>query len=229
MPSRETRGQPTSLRRSYRCAFEALCGLGWCNNTLNLAQMVGAKQLGYLRAWLRRKRPSCDLGRLHEAIAQWNRRPANLSFDRRSASYNRWPRRCDGFGACSIASACKRAQRLDRRTPSCKRSAAQADANAAARARSVRSDSTKVVVPLVQDELRAWPARRAMLIRAARLCTDAVRVAIRPSTVHAEVQTLLQQHALADSAALVKFACAKPFEARRPSRCRALAHRNVAC
>jgi hypothetical protein len=48
----------------------------------------------------------------------------------------------------------------------------------------------KVVVPLVQDELQAWPARRAMLIRAARSCTDAVRVAIRPSTVHAEVQTL---------------------------------------
>jgi hypothetical protein len=107
-----------------------------------------------------------------------------LSFDRRSASYNRWPRRCDGFGACSIASACKPAQRLDRRTPSCKRSAAQADANAAARApRTVRSDSTKVVVPLVLDELHAWPARRAMLIYAARLRTDAVRVAIRPSTV----------------------------------------------
>ena len=104
--------------------FEALFGLGWCDNTLNLAPMVGAKQLGYLRAGLRRKRPSCDLGRLHEAIAQWNRRPANLSFDRRSASYKRWPRRCDGFGACSIASACKPAQRLDRRTPSCKRSAA---------------------------------------------------------------------------------------------------------
>ena len=40
------------------------------------------------------------------------------------------------------------------------------------------------------DELHAWPARRAMLIRAARSCTDAVRAAIRPSTVHAEVQTL---------------------------------------
>jgi hypothetical protein len=53
-----------------------------------------------------------------------------------------------------------------------------------------RSDSTKVVVPLVLDELHAWPARRAMLIRAARLRTNAVRVAIRPSTVHAEVQTL---------------------------------------
>jgi hypothetical protein len=29
--------------------FEALFGLGWCNNNLNLAQMDGAKQLGYLR------------------------------------------------------------------------------------------------------------------------------------------------------------------------------------
>ena len=171
--------------------FEALFGLGWCDNTLNLAPMVGAKQLGYLRAWLRRKRPSCDLGRLHEAIAPWNRRPANLSFDRRSASYKRWPRRCDGFGAYSIASACKPAQQLDRRTPSCKRSAAYADANAAARApRTVRSDSTKVVVPLVQDELQAWPARRAMLICASASCTEAVRAAILPSTVHAEVRTL---------------------------------------
>jgi hypothetical protein len=61
----------------------------------------------------------------------------------------------------------------------------------AARApRTVRSDSSKTVVPLVQDELQAWPARRAMLIRAARPCTDAVCAAIRPSTVHAEVQTL---------------------------------------
>jgi hypothetical protein len=53
---------------------------GWCNNTLFLAQMVmvGATQLGYLRAWLRPKKPSCDLCRLHEAIAQWNRRPANF-------------------------------------------------------------------------------------------------------------------------------------------------------
>jgi hypothetical protein len=42
----------------------------------------------------------------------------------------------------------------------------------------------------VQDELQAWPARCAMLICAARSCTDAVRVAIRPSTVHAELQTL---------------------------------------
>ena len=42
----------------------------------------------------------------------------------------------------------------------------------------------------MQDELHAWPARRAMLLYAARLCTDAVREAIRPSTVHAEVQTL---------------------------------------
>ena len=63
--------------------------------------------------------------------------------------------------------------------------------DSAARApRTVRSDSTNVVVPLVQDELQAWPARCAMLIYAARSCTDAVRVAIRPSTVHAELQTL---------------------------------------
>ena len=83
--------------------FEALFGLGgWCNNNLSVAQMVGGTQLGYPRAWLRRKEPSCDLGRLHEAIAQWNRRPANFNFDRRSASYKRWPRRCDGCGAYCI-------------------------------------------------------------------------------------------------------------------------------
>jgi hypothetical protein len=126
------------------------------------------------------------------------RRPANFNFDRRSASYKRWPRRCDGFRAYSIASARKPAQQLDRRRQSCKRSAAYADANAAARApRTVRSDSTNVVVPLVQDELQAWPARCAILIYAARSCTDAVRVAIRPSTVHAELQTLCS-NALAD-------------------------------
>ena len=171
--------------------FEALFGLGgWCNNNLSVAQMVGGTQLGYPRAWLRRKEPSCDLGRLHEAIAQWNRRPANFNFDRRSASYKRWPRRCDGFGAYSIASACKRAQQLDRRTPSCKSSAAQADANAVARAPQTVRDSTKAVVPLVLDELQAWPARRVMLICAARSGAEAVRVAIRPSTVHAELQTL---------------------------------------
>ena len=90
------------------------------------------------------------------------RRPANFNFDRCSASYKRWPRRCDGFRAYSIASARKPAQQLDRRRQSCKRSAAYADANAAARApRTVRSDSTNVVVPLVQDELQAWPARCA--------------------------------------------------------------------
>ena len=90
----------------------------------------------------------------------------------------------------SIASACKRAQRLDRRTPSCKSSAAQADANAVARAPQTVRDSTKAVVPLVLDELQAWPARRVMLICAARSGAEAVRVAIRPSTVHAELQTL---------------------------------------
>ena len=66
------------LAAELRLCVEALFGLGWCDNTLNLAQMVGAKQLGYLLAWLRLKKPSCDLGRLHEAIAQWNRRPANF-------------------------------------------------------------------------------------------------------------------------------------------------------
>jgi hypothetical protein len=55
--------------------------------------------------------------------------------------------------------------------------------DSAARApRTVRSDSTNVVIPLVQDELQAWPAKCAMLICAARSCTDAMRVAIRPST-----------------------------------------------
>ena len=161
-------------------------------------QQSGAKQLGYLRAWLRLKKPSRDSCRLHEAIAQWNRRPANLSFDRRSASYNRWPRRCDGFRACSIAWACKPAQRLDRRTPSCKRSAAQADANAVARAprtvraRSVRSDSTKVAVPPpgAGRATRVAGAACNAHLRCTFVCSDAVRAAIRPSTVHAEVQTL---------------------------------------
>ena len=60
------------------------------------------KQQGYLRAWLRRKKLSCDLGRLHAAIAQWNRRPANFNFDRRSALCKRWPRRCDSFRAYCI-------------------------------------------------------------------------------------------------------------------------------
>ncbi len=87
-------------------------------------QQSGAKQLGYLRARLRLKKPSRDLCRLHEAIARGTRRPANFSFDRRSASYKRWPRRCDGFRASSIAVACKHAQQLDRRRPSCKRSTA---------------------------------------------------------------------------------------------------------
>ena len=35
------------LAAKLRLCFEALFGLGWCNNTLNLAPMVGAKQ-----AWL---------------------------------------------------------------------------------------------------------------------------------------------------------------------------------
>ena len=195
-------------------------------------QQSGAKQLGYLRARLRLKKPSRDLCRLHEAIAQWNRRPANLSFDRCIASYNRWPRRCDGFGACSIASACKPAQRLDRRTPSCRRSAAQADTNAVARAlRTVRSDSTKVVVPPpgAGRATRVAGAACNAHSRCTFVCTDAVRVAIRPSTVHAEVQTLLHQHALADSAALVKPARATQSEARRPSHRRAPAHPNLAC
>jgi hypothetical protein len=37
MRSRKTRGQPTSLRWSCRCANEALLGLGWCDNNLNVA------------------------------------------------------------------------------------------------------------------------------------------------------------------------------------------------
>ena len=79
--------------------------------------------------------------------------------------------------------------------------------DSAARApRTVRRDSTNVVSPLVQDELKAWPARCAMLICAARSCTDAVRVAIRPSTVHAELQTLCRNTHGPDSAALVKLA-----------------------
>jgi hypothetical protein len=81
----------------------------------------------------------------------------------------------------------------------------------------------------VQDELQAWPARCAMLICAARSCTDAVRVAIRPSTVHAELQTLCSNTHWPDSAALVKLARANQFEARRPSQRSAAAHRNNAC
>jgi hypothetical protein len=86
------------------------------------------------------------------------------------------------------------------------------------------------VIPLVQDELQAWPARRAMLICAARSCTDAVRVAIRPSTVHAELRTLCRNTHWPDSAAaaLVKLARANQFEARRPSQRSAPAHRNLA-
>jgi hypothetical protein len=84
------------------------------------------------------------------------------------------------------------------------------------------------VIPLVQDELQAWPARRAMLIYAARSCTDAVRVAIRPSTVHAELQTLCSKTHWPDSAALVKLARANQSEARRPSQRSAPAHRNPA-
>jgi hypothetical protein len=99
--------------------------------------------------------------------------------------------------------------------------------DSAARApRTVRSYSTNVVSPLVQDELHAWPARCAMLIYAARSCTDAVRVAIRPSTVHAELQTLCSNTHRPDSAALVKLARAN--QARRPSQRSAPAHRNPA-
>ena len=59
--------------------FEALFGLGgWCNNNLSVAQMVGGTQLGYPRAWLRRKEPSCDLGRLHEAIGSMERAAREL-------------------------------------------------------------------------------------------------------------------------------------------------------
>ncbi len=101
-----------------------LCGPVWpgfklVNNNLFLAQMVmvGAKQVGYLQAAI-----CVDCTR--EAIERSrNRRPANFNFDRRSASYKRWPRRCDGFCAYSVAFACEQAQRYDRRRPSCKRSA----------------------------------------------------------------------------------------------------------
>ena len=60
------RGPVWALATELPLCFEALFGLGWCNNSLDVAQMVmvGAKQQGYLRAWLRRKKPSCDLGRL---------------------------------------------------------------------------------------------------------------------------------------------------------------------
>ena len=101
--------------------------------------------------------------------------------------------------------------------------------DSAARApRTVRSDSANVVNPLVQDEVQAWPARRAIRICAARSCTDAVRVAIRPSTVHAELQTLCSNTHWPDSAALVKLARANQFEARRSSQRSAPAHRNLA-
>jgi hypothetical protein len=78
-------------------------------------------------------------------------------------------------------------------------------------------------------ELQAWPAQCAMLICAARLRTDAVRAAIRPSTVHAELQTLCSNTHWLIPAALAQLARAKPFEARRPSQRSAPAHRNPAC
>ncbi len=53
----------SQLATELPLCFEALFGRGWCNNNLNLAQMVGAMQLGYLRAWLRLKKPRCDLCR----------------------------------------------------------------------------------------------------------------------------------------------------------------------
>jgi hypothetical protein len=54
-------------------------------------------------------------------------------------------------------------------------------------------------------------------------------VSIRPSTVHAELQTLCSNRHWPDSAALVKLARANQFEARRPSQRSAPAHRNLAC
>jgi hypothetical protein len=177
---------------------------------------------------------------LARSDCSWNRRPANFNFDRRSASYKRWPRRCDGFRGRDAAMVSARlplhwhANRRSNSTIAGRvASAAQrkrTQTDSAARApQTVRSDSTNVVTPLVQDELQAWPAWCAMLICAARSCTDAVRVAIRPSTVHAELQTLCSNTHGPDSAALVKLARANQFEARRPSQRSALAHRNLAC
>jgi hypothetical protein len=92
--------------------FEAVFGLGRRTNNLNLAQMVGAMQLGYLRAWLRLIKPSCDLCRLHEAIANGTSDPG-ISTSTVAAQALAvgddalGERRCDGFRAYSIALACK--------------------------------------------------------------------------------------------------------------------------
>ena len=147
-------------------------------------QQSGAKQLGYLRAWLRLKNPSRDVCRLHEAIARGTADP------RTSTSTVTAHRTSAGRDAAMVSArlplqwhASERSSSTvaDRVASAAQRKRTQTD-SAARAPRTVRSDSTNVVSPLVQDELQAWPARRAMLICAARSCTDAVRVAIRPST-----------------------------------------------
>ena len=180
-PVRAAHHLPTELPLCFEARF-----LGWCTNNLNLAPMVmvGAKQLGYLRARLRRKKPCCDLCRLHEAIAHGTGDP------RTSTSTAAVHRTSAGRDAAMVSARLPLHWHVNRRSSSTVAgrvaSAAQrkrTQTDSAARApRTVRSDSTNVVSLLVQDELQAWPARRAMLICAARSCTDAVRVAIRPST-----------------------------------------------
>ena len=147
-------------------------------------QQSGAKQLGYLRAWPRLKKPSRDSCRLHEAIA------LGTAYLRTSTSTVAAQRTIAGRDAAMVYARLPLHWHANERSTStvagrvastAQRKRTQTDS--AARAPRTVRDSTKVVVPLVLDELHAWPARRAMLIRAARLCTDAVREAIRPSTV----------------------------------------------
>ena len=134
--------------------FQALFGLGSCTGNPNLAPMVmvGEKQLGYLRARPRLKKPSCDLRRLHEAIA--HSVTHGTGDPRASTSTAAVHRTSAGRDAAMVSARLPLHWHASRRSNStvagrvanaAQRKRTQTD-SAARAPRTVRSDSTNVVI-----------------------------------------------------------------------------------